>query len=157
MPSPNDAIIAKERKALMDLMDTGPFKVPSRKINENLLIASWNIRRLSHNKSRRALSLRAFRYRRIAGSEDRPVRLEQITGAVTRRLQNSRLRPDRQLRAVCLSCTTSDRCTQPGWSARSASTCQRRPIRAISYTGCLITRRFRAGCFDFEMATAHLR
>lgn len=51
----DEVIIAKERKALMDLMDSPPFKVPSRKINENLVIATWNIQQFSNNKTRRAL------------------------------------------------------------------------------------------------------
>ncbi len=38
-----DVIIAKERQKLMDLMSQEPFKVPSRKLNENLVIATWNI------------------------------------------------------------------------------------------------------------------
>ncbi len=54
MPS-TDVIIARERKALMDLMDSPPFKVPSRKINENIVIATWNIQQFSNNKSKRAL------------------------------------------------------------------------------------------------------
>ena len=48
-------VIAQERVALMELMDTGSFKVPSRKLNENLVIASWNIQHFSNNKSKRAL------------------------------------------------------------------------------------------------------
>ncbi len=53
---PNAAmVIAKERKALMKLMDKGPFKIPSRRTNENILIATWNIQQFANNKSRRAL------------------------------------------------------------------------------------------------------
>jgi len=52
---PTDVIIAQERKALMDLMDGPAFKVPSRKINENVVIASWNIQQFSNKKSKRAL------------------------------------------------------------------------------------------------------
>lgn len=48
-------IIANERKALMQLMDSGTFQIPSRKIDENLLIATWNIQHFSNNKSQRAL------------------------------------------------------------------------------------------------------
>ena len=58
MPS-TDVIIAQERQALMDLMDSAPFKVPSRKINENIVIASWNIQQFSNNKSKRALQYMA--------------------------------------------------------------------------------------------------
>jgi endonuclease/exonuclease/phosphatase family metal-dependent hydrolase len=55
---PDEAlIIAEERKALMKLLDDADsaFKVPSRKLNENLLIATWNIQQFSNNKSARAL------------------------------------------------------------------------------------------------------
>ena len=50
-----DTIIAKERQDLMKLMSEGPFKVPSRKLNENLIIATWNIQQFSNNKTKRAL------------------------------------------------------------------------------------------------------
>lgn len=48
-------LIANERKALMQLMDTKPYKIPSRKVNENLIVATWNIQQFSNNKSPRAL------------------------------------------------------------------------------------------------------
>ena len=54
-----DAIIARERQALMKLMSEGPFKVPSRKLNENLVIATWNIQQFSNNKTNRALQYMA--------------------------------------------------------------------------------------------------
>ncbi|MCP4990458.1 MAG: endonuclease/exonuclease/phosphatase family protein [Colwellia sp.] len=47
--------IAKERKALMKLMDEGDYMVPKRQVDDNLLIATWNIQHFSNNKSRRAL------------------------------------------------------------------------------------------------------
>lgn len=50
-----DLTIGKERKALMELMDNDPYKIPSRKIDENLLLATWNIQHFSNNKSQRAL------------------------------------------------------------------------------------------------------
>lgn len=50
-----ETLIAKERKALMKLMDEGPFKVPSRRLNENLILATWNIQQFSDNKTNRAL------------------------------------------------------------------------------------------------------
>ena len=57
---PNSAtIIAKERHDLMNLMSEGPFKVPSRKLNENLVIATWNIQQFSNNKTKRALQYMA--------------------------------------------------------------------------------------------------
>lgn len=53
---PSEAqIIANERKELMNLMDKGSFKVPSRKVNENLIIASWNIQHFSNKKTNRAI------------------------------------------------------------------------------------------------------
>ncbi|MFZ5448583.1 MAG: endonuclease/exonuclease/phosphatase family protein [Thermodesulfobacteriota bacterium] len=47
--------IAKERKALMDLMDQGEYQVPSRRVDENLLLATWNIQQFGNKKSTRAL------------------------------------------------------------------------------------------------------
>lgn len=55
---PDEAlVIAEERKALMHLLDDAAsgFNVPSRKLNENLIIATWNIQQFSNNKSQRAL------------------------------------------------------------------------------------------------------
>lgn len=54
MPDEN-TIIASERLALMDLMDNAPYKVPNRRIDENIMIATWNIQNLSNIKSTRAL------------------------------------------------------------------------------------------------------
>ena len=47
--------IAKERKALIDLMDGVDFKVPNRRVDENLLIATWNIQQFSNKKTDRAI------------------------------------------------------------------------------------------------------
>lgn len=51
----SDVIIAKERRALMKLMDEGPFRIPQRQVDVNVLIATWNIQHFSNNKSRRAI------------------------------------------------------------------------------------------------------
>ncbi len=48
-------IMARERKGLMELMDEGPYRIPPRKVDENLLIATWNIRHFSNRKSGRSL------------------------------------------------------------------------------------------------------
>jgi exonuclease III len=48
-------IIAKERKDLMDLMDTDPYRIPRREIDENIIIATWNIAQFSNKKKARAL------------------------------------------------------------------------------------------------------
>lgn len=53
--SNDEILIAKERKALIKLMDSGDYQIPSRKIDENLLIATWNIQHFSNNKIQRAL------------------------------------------------------------------------------------------------------
>ena len=58
MPN-SEMIIAKERKALMKLMDEGPFKIPSRRVDGNIIIATWNIQQFTNNKSRRALQYMA--------------------------------------------------------------------------------------------------
>lgn len=47
--------IAKERQALMKLMSEGPFKVPSRRVDETLLIATWNIQNFSNRHTNRAI------------------------------------------------------------------------------------------------------
>lgn len=54
MPS-ETVTIARERQALKDMMDSGPFKIPSRRVDENILIATWNIQQFSNNKGKRAL------------------------------------------------------------------------------------------------------
>ena len=50
-----DFKIAEERKALIKLMDEEPFKIPKRRVDENILIATWNIKHFSNKKSQRAL------------------------------------------------------------------------------------------------------
>jgi len=51
--------IARERRALMDLMDGvshgGQFKIPSRRVDESIVIATWNIQQFSNRHSSRAL------------------------------------------------------------------------------------------------------
>ena len=51
----SDVTIAQERKRLMALMDEEPYKIPSRRVDENLLIATWNIQQFSNRHSDRAL------------------------------------------------------------------------------------------------------
>lgn len=53
--SDRDMVIAKERRALMKLMDEGIYAIPKRQIDENILIATWNIQHFSNNKSQRAI------------------------------------------------------------------------------------------------------
>ncbi len=48
-------IIATERRALMDLMDHAPYQIPHRQVDENIVIATWNIAQFSNNKKARAL------------------------------------------------------------------------------------------------------
>ena len=53
---PNELeIIARERRALMKLMDSGLRSIPHRQVDENLLIATWNISQFSNRKKSRAL------------------------------------------------------------------------------------------------------
>ncbi len=54
MPSEVE-IIAKERRALMKLMDGGAHRIPHRQVDENLLIATWNIAQFSNKKKSRTL------------------------------------------------------------------------------------------------------
>lgn len=53
---PADSVqIATERKNLMKLMDEGDYAVPNRRVDENLLLATWNIRQFGNKKTTRAL------------------------------------------------------------------------------------------------------
>ena len=54
MPTATETI-ALERQALMRVMDTQPYTVLSRKLNENLIIASWNITHFSNRHTNRAI------------------------------------------------------------------------------------------------------
>jgi len=51
--------IAKERQALMKLMDDGPYAIPKRQVDDNILIATWNIQHFSNKKSQRAIQYMA--------------------------------------------------------------------------------------------------
>lgn len=56
MPVPSDTQLeAQERLNLMKLMDNGKYKIPKREVDENILIATWNIRQFSEKKSWRSL------------------------------------------------------------------------------------------------------
>lgn len=56
MPVPVDSTIeAQERLGLMSVMDSGDYKIPNRRVDENLLLATWNIQQFSEKKSWRAL------------------------------------------------------------------------------------------------------
>lgn len=54
MPN-SDVIIANERRGLMKLMDEGRFKVPNRRLDVNIVIATWNIQQFTNRHSRRAI------------------------------------------------------------------------------------------------------
>lgn len=54
MPDPK-LVIAQERKALMKLMDESPFRIPKRQVDENILIATWNLQQFSNKKTQRAI------------------------------------------------------------------------------------------------------
>jgi len=58
MPDSN-LTIARERKALMKRMDTDPYQIPSRRVDENIVIATWNIQHFSNQKTGRALQYMA--------------------------------------------------------------------------------------------------
>lgn len=56
MPVPRDTPLeAQERLNLMRLMDVGDYKIPKREVDENIIIATWNIRHFSEKKSWRSL------------------------------------------------------------------------------------------------------
>lgn len=50
-----ELLIARERRALMDLMDSGPFAVPNRRVDENIVVATWNIQQFSNRHTDRAI------------------------------------------------------------------------------------------------------
>lgn len=50
-----DRIIVEERRSLMKLIDEGPYAIPKRQIDDNILIATWNIQHFSNRKSRRVI------------------------------------------------------------------------------------------------------
>jgi endonuclease/exonuclease/phosphatase family metal-dependent hydrolase len=52
-------LIAQERRDLMKLMDEGDYAVPNRKVDVNLIVATWNIQNLSEIKTERALTYMA--------------------------------------------------------------------------------------------------
>ncbi len=54
MPTEKETI-AQERIALMDLMDGAHHRIPRREVDENILIATWNIAQFSNKKKARAL------------------------------------------------------------------------------------------------------
>lgn len=54
MPSEAE-IIALERQALMNLLDSAPHRIPRRELDENVLIATWNIAQFSNKKKNLAL------------------------------------------------------------------------------------------------------
>ena len=60
MPVPADTNLeARERLALMKLMDEGEYAIPLRQVDENLLIATWNIQQFTGKKTWRALKYMA--------------------------------------------------------------------------------------------------
>ena len=56
MPVPEDTQQeAIERLSLMRLMDQGTYRIPKRQVDENLVLATWNIQHFSDRKTWRAL------------------------------------------------------------------------------------------------------
>jgi endonuclease/exonuclease/phosphatase family metal-dependent hydrolase len=56
MPVPSDTQTeAQERLDLMRLMDEEEYRIPRREIDENIILATWNIRHFSEKKSWRSL------------------------------------------------------------------------------------------------------
>lgn len=144
MPN-SEMIIAKERKALMKLMDEGPFKIPSRRVDGNIIIATWNIQQFTNNKSRRALQYMADICERFD-----LIALQEIKTDLRGLSRLQALLPGNYRILVCDPTGNSERFAflydkrtviPTGWCARSASTFRRRRIGDISSTGCPIVRR----------------
>lgn len=51
----SQTLIGQERRDLMRLMDEGPYAIPNRRMNENILIVTWNIQNFSEKKTDRSL------------------------------------------------------------------------------------------------------
>jgi endonuclease/exonuclease/phosphatase family metal-dependent hydrolase len=55
----DEVLIAKERQALMNLMDGKKpfeeFKIPSRRVDETIIVATWNIQQFSNRHTARAI------------------------------------------------------------------------------------------------------
>ncbi len=50
-----NVLIARERRDLMDLMGSEPYAIPGRCVDENILIATWNIQAFGNRHSDRAI------------------------------------------------------------------------------------------------------
>ena len=55
MKSLDSKKIAEERKNLMQLMDSGKYAIPKRKVDENIIIATWNIQKFGKTKDKRTI------------------------------------------------------------------------------------------------------
>jgi endonuclease/exonuclease/phosphatase family metal-dependent hydrolase len=56
---PDTPLIAQERLDLMELMDAGTYKIPTREVDVNLVMATWNIQQFSEKKTWRSLKYMA--------------------------------------------------------------------------------------------------
>jgi endonuclease/exonuclease/phosphatase family metal-dependent hydrolase len=56
---PDTPLIAQERLDLMDLMDTGTYKIPTREVDVNFVMGTWNIQQFSEKKTCRSLKYMA--------------------------------------------------------------------------------------------------
>ncbi len=155
-----NALIAEERKALMQLMDQGPFQVPSRKLNENLLIATWNIQQFSNNKTQRALQYMADICERFD-----LIAIQEVKTNLTGLSKLQELLPGNY--KILVSDPT-------GNNERLAFLYDKRsviptglvceigfPVSAQTHTGYQLHRMpycvsFKAGRFDFVIASAHI-
>lgn len=156
----NRVQMAQERKALMYLMDEGPYRVPPRMVDENLLLATWNIRHFSNRKQHRALQYIADiceRFDIIALQEVKTdlrglSRLQRLLPGKYRALVSDPtgnyerfafLYDERTVSSTGLVCEIGFRV--PG-SSHTGYQLHRMPYCAS----------FRAGRFDFVVATVHI-
>jgi hypothetical protein len=152
MPTATETI-ALERQALMRVMDTQPYTVPSRKLNENLIIATWNIKHFSNRHTNREIQYIADiceRFDIIALQEVKTdlrglQRLQQRLPGNYRILVSDPTGNYERFAFLYDNLpfsTTSRPSFRPGSPAISASTCRQNPIRDTNSTACPIALRY---------------
>ncbi len=158
--SASKVTIAKERKALMKLMDKGTYAIPERKVDVNIVIATWNIQHFSNKKTSRALQYIADICERFD-----IIALQEVKSDLRGLSRLQKLLPGNY--KILVSDLT-------GNYERFAFIYDKRtvistglvceigfPVPAKTHTGYQLHRMpycasFRAGRFDFVIATAHI-
>lgn len=158
--STDPIIIAGERLNLMELMDTGPYQIPSRTVDENLIIATWNIRHFSEKKSSRSLQYIADIIERfdIIAIQELKTDLRGFKNLIKLLPGNYKFLVSdvtgKTERFAFIYDERTVKCT--GMVAEITL-----PIDAVNHTGFQLKRipycaSFKAGRFDFTLVTVHI-